>query len=550
MSQDKRSFSYFDVIRTFFYFLEGAKGKFIFLNIVFVICSLFAAVTPYLLGYYVDYLIAGQNLEQFWAIPLLSAVLLTTVGVVRTTTKNTLKRMKFDVGQSARVRGLERLLLLPLSAHQQELSGNKVQRIQSGASALQEWVHLATNHIYPVATNFVGPVIAFVFIQPMYVLFFVVYLIIYFVIELFYKKRSVELQQEIQAYKEKMSGSITEGISNTLAIKALGAQKNMHAQYSHYEEHMKELRYREVWLTQTKWSIFQVLHGVGSFLFLYSVGAQVIGGALSAGMVFTFFAYFRSIQQAANDSSETISTMIERRAELERMMPIFWETEGMVHGSEPFPKRWSKILFDKVSFGYDERILFNSFSTMIDRNEIVGIRGASGSGKSTLVKLMLGLYTPEKGAVRIGSTNVADILHDELLAKIGLVLQEPELFSLSIKDNITMFGSVNEQRLVEVAKLAGLERLISELPQGMDTVIGERGYALSGGQRQRVGIARALYKDAPILVMDEATSALDPETEAMVMNKIIDEYKGKKTIIIVAHRETTLSFADRIISLR
>src|SRR4029079_4808525 len=174
------------------------------------------------------------------------------------------------------------------------------------------------------------------------------------------------------------------------------------------------------------------------------------------------------------------------------------------------------------------------------RGEIVGVAGHSGSGKSTLIKLLLGLYHLDRGSLGVGGVPVVEIQHEQLVSNVSVVLQETELFNFSLRENITMMRDVSPALMERACEIACLGDVIAGLPEGLDTLIGERGYALSGGERQRVGIARALCRNASILLLDEATSALDSTTEQIVMQRLMAEHSADRTMIIIAHRISTL----------
>jgi ABC-type multidrug transport system fused ATPase/permease subunit len=164
-----------------------------------------------------------------------------------------------------------------------------------------------------------------------------------------------------------------------------------------------------------------------------------------------------------------------------------------------------------------------------------------------LIKLLLGLYHLDRGTLRIGDIPVSEIQHEELVANIAVVLQETELFNFSLRENITMMRDVPPALLQHSCEIACLSDVIAGLPDGLDTLIGERGYSLSGGERQRVGIARALCRNAPILLLDEATSALDSATEQMVMERLMAEHSADRTMLIIAHRISTLKDSHKVV---
>jgi ATP-binding cassette, subfamily B, bacterial len=183
---------------------------------------------------------------------------------------------------------------------------------------------------------------------------------------------------------------------------------------------------------------------------------------------------------------------------------------------------------------------------VINKFDKIGIVGHSGAGKSTLAKLLIGLYKLEEGEFKIGPSNYYDISHTQIAKNIAIVLQETELFNMSFKDNITLLKDFDPIRFAKAISVAQLQDVLDNLPLGVETTVGEKGYKLSGGQRQRLGIARAIYSDAPIIIFDEATSALDTGTERLIQDAL-DTQMDDKTLIFIAHRLSTLKNMNRII---
>ncbi len=210
-----------------------------------------------------------------------------------------------------------------------------------------------------------------------------------------------------------------------------------------------------------------------------------------------------------------------------------------------------EVTFEHVGFRYriDASEVLHDITFTVPPGQVVGIIGASGSGKSTLAKLIQRLYVPEAGRVLIDGSDLIMTDTAWLRRQIGVVLQENVLFAGTVRDNIALADpGVSIDRVIEAARLAGAHDFILELPEGYDTLVGERGGTLSGGQRQRIAIARALITDPRILIFDEATSALDYESERVIQQNMARIGKGR-TVFIIAHRLSTVRLVDRIITL-
>jgi subfamily B ATP-binding cassette protein MsbA len=215
----------------------------------------------------------------------------------------------------------------------------------------------------------------------------------------------------------------------------------------------------------------------------------------------------------------------------------------------PLPDFRSELTLEHVTFSYGDRPVLNDVNLVLPRGRKLGVAGESGSGKSTLVNLLFRFYDPTGGAIRIDGVDLRDASSHDFRQLMALVSQEVVLFNQSVADNIACgkLGATREE-VETAARNAFAHGFISQLPQGYDTIVGERGMTLSGGQRQRIAIARAFVRNAPILVLDEATASLDSQSEAEVQ-KAIDRLSENRTVICVAHRLSTLSTCDRIIVL-
>lgn len=254
------------------------------------------------------------------------------------------------------------------------------------------------------------------------------------------------------------------------------------------------------------------------------------------------FTIFGSVE-AVNDSAHVLGVIDSAMNKLEEVEKVVYIDEG---GSDIILASHD-IEFQHVSFGYDKREVLHDVSFKIPQNTTTAVVGPSGSGKSTLCNLIARFYDVNSGVIKVGGRNVKDFTCDSLLRNISMVFQNVYLFHDTIRNNIR-FGNPNatDQQIIEAAKKARCHDFIMALPDGYDTMVGEGGSSLSGGEKQRISIARAILKDAPIVILDEATASIDPENEHLIQEAISALTHGK-TIITIAHRLATIQNADKIL---
>lgn len=212
------------------------------------------------------------------------------------------------------------------------------------------------------------------------------------------------------------------------------------------------------------------------------------------------------------------------------------------------PKNYD-IEFKDVHFGYEDYSVINGVTFDAKQGEVTALIGESGSGKSTLAKLAVRFWDVDKGRILLGGEDISKIEPETLLKNFSIVFQDVVLFNSSIKNNIKIGKKdASDEEIIKAAKVARCYEFINKLPDGIETIIGENGQKLSGGERQRISIARAILKDAPIILMDEATASLDVENESLIQEALSDLIKNK-TVIVIAHRLRTIRNADKIVLL-
>lgn len=296
-----------------------------------------------------------------------------------------------------------------------------------------------------------------------------------------------------------------------------------------------------------------VLIAVATAAVLWYGASRVAAGYLSAGELLVFLFYLKGAFRPVKDFAKYGARLAKASAAGERIIELF-ETRAEINEAPDATElvvNGGEVRFENVRFGYEAGVnVLDGFNLVINSGTHLAVIGPSGSGKSTIAGLLLRLYDPAAGAVRVDGADLRGVRLDSLRSSISTVLQDTILFAATVRENIA-FGVDNpDQEAVErAARLAGAHEFIVALPEGYDTLLGERGVNLSNGQRQRIAIARAALRDAPIVILDEPTTGLDPETENQVMQALHRVTRGK-TVLHITHRMNAARFADYIVCVK
>jgi subfamily B ATP-binding cassette protein MsbA len=295
----------------------------------------------------------------------------------------------------------------------------------------------------------------------------------------------------------------------------------------------------------------EFLGGVGIAAIIFYGGYQVIQGVSTPGTFFSFLAALIMLYEPIKRLTNVNNTIQQGIAGAQRVFSIIDAVPEIRNKPEaiPLPAISKAIDIRNVTFRYEDTPVLKQINLTVRAGEAVAFVGMSGGGKTTLVNLIPRFYDVSEGQILIDGRDIRDVTMESLRAQIGIVTQQTILFNDTVRNNI-IYGDIEktEADVIRAAKAANAHHFIMNLPEGYDTVIGEQGTKLSGGERQRISIARALLKDAPILVLDEATSSLDTEAEIEVQEALENLMKGRTTLVI-AHRLSTIRNADRIVVL-
>jgi ATP-binding cassette, subfamily B, bacterial len=363
-----------------------------------------------------------------------------------------------------------------------------------------------------------------------------------------------ELSHEIY---RKVTAEVSDAITNITAFKSSGAEREAQARIAKLAREETLTFWERRKLTATLDLPRDILTAVGITIALYVILSTQSGNGTSVGLIVLTLTYMFQIVRTVSDLPNLMTSHDDLITKLYPTLSYLGSSHESI--SDPVkPKKLrvteGEISINNVNFGYPSQArngnqvhVFKDLSLHIKGSEQVGIVGLSGAGKSTLASLLMRFDDIDDGGITIDGIDIRAVRQKELRRQIAYVPQEPLLFHRTIRENIAYFNSrASEQAITRAAKAAHAHEFITGLPDGYDSMVGERGVKLSGGQKQRVVIARAILKNAPIMLFDEATSALDSESEKIIQ-QALPQILGKRTAIVIAHRLSTIASLDRIL---
>lgn len=549
---EKEKYPWRTFLKDYWILLKGRRLSFLFYTLLKSLSDLIPFAIAYILGSIIDFFTIYKletPLTEFYFLVGAIAVLGGFQVWLRFFAKVKMQTIAANLRKEIRVKVMSKLMDLELKWHEQEETGSKIQKINTGGENIFNGINDFLNQGIQILTGLLGSLIIFLFLDWRYIVYALIYTVIYLLGESYFNKKVSYWQDQLNKVKEKVSGKLHEAASNVLTIKSLGLKDVFKERASAYEKEHYEVWLKKRDIKQQKFKTIKIFAALGYAGFILIIGLDVVKGSITVGSILVFASYFSKLKSALDTLTNRVDGFIRVKSAVGRFMTIFGvevferEEEKLSHIS----KNWKQIEFRNVTFKYHDKYILKNFNLTINRNEKIGIVGRTGCGKSTIVKLLLGLYYPQKGRILIDGKDLKEYKHKSLTDTTGVVLQESEMFNLSLLENIAISSIRRNLNMFKKAvNISQLKPLIKKLPLGLNTLMGEKGYKLSGGERQRVGLARAIYKDKSLLVLDEATSALDSKTEDLIQ-KAIDKHLKEKTILIIAHRLSTLRNVNKII---
>ena len=368
-----------------------------------------------------------------------------------------------------------------------------------------------------------------------------------------FKKAVKKATREVRKQQSNVVAVVQQGLESMRVVKAFGRQDLEQEELSEVSKATVEAALKARRVKALLSPIVTVTVSLCTAFVLWRSSSLILKGTMTAGALTVFLSYLTKFFKPVQDLATMTNTIAQTAVGVERVRAIL-EADDVIEergdAREPQPLK-GEIKFENVAFAYNKDApVLTDVNFEIKAGQMVGVVGPTGGGKSTIVSLIPRFYDPSAGKVSVDGVDIRDYKIHGLRNQIAYVLQETVLFRGTVAENIAYGrGSATRDEIVEAAKLANADEFIAKMPHGYDTMVGDRGDTLSGGQRQRIGIARALIRNNPILILDEPTAALDTESEQLVMEALERLMKGR-TVITIAHRLSTIRNSDKIVVLK
>lgn len=548
--------------RTLYYFLSATKkykglaaGGLITTPIVIFLRNI---LTPLLLAEMIQTISDGLRGEELMLALLPKAILLIAATAIKSFVVGPLRmwcvwKMEIKAMYDLSCKAFDTISAQSMQFHSDRFSGSLVSQTNKFVGAYERLMDEFFWNVFPVTLDLTMIVIVLASRVPLFALGIIVLVIIFMIISAVWFKKLAPIHEQEAKMSNKCTGQLADSVSNIVSVKSYAREKYESGRYARFQSDWYKAIFESL-KQNTKRNYF--FDGVGAGLTIlvvvFMMGAQDWFG-VSVATLILLVNYSQNIIIDLWDIHSVFKSFNRVFGDAREMTEILDMKDDVVDmpGAKKLEIKKAEIDFHDITFKHKDakEPIFKDFSLLIKPGTRVGLVGISGSGKTTLTKLLLRFADVNKGEILIDSQNIRDVTQHSLREAIAYVPQESSLFHRTVFDNIA-YGrpGAKKEEVLKAAKLANADEFIKKLPDGYETMVGERGVKLSGGQRQRIAIARAILKDAPILVLDEATSALDSESEALIQEALNNLMKGR-TSIVVAHRLSTIAGLDEIVVL-
>jgi subfamily B ATP-binding cassette protein MsbA len=438
---------------------------------------------------------------------------------------------------------------LSLEEHDKTRTGDLITRVTSDIEVIQDFINSALLGMLVNVMTIIGMVSVMLVLNWRFTLIALSVVPVLFLVVFTYTRRIKKASRAVRKKEGELLSIVQEVLTSIRVVKAFAREDYEEKRFAKESLANVEAGLEARSIKSRLSPIVEVIVAAGTCLVLWYGARLALAGALSVGELIVFLAYLGKMYKPMRDLSKMTDTVSKAMVGYERIQDVL-KIESQVRdakGARKAPKFTGRIEFDKVSFGYGpDKPIINDVSLKIEPGQVAAFVGPSGAGKTTIVSLIPRFYDPVSGRVVIEGQDVRTYQIKSLRDQMSFVLQDTLLFRTTIWENIA-YGKPGASlaEIKRAAELANASEFIDEMPEGYDTMVGERGVTLSGGQRQRIAIARAVIRDTPILILDEPTSGLDAASELAVMEALQRLMKGR-TSVVIAHHLGTIRQADVI----
>ncbi|MCD6362062.1 MAG: ABC transporter ATP-binding protein [Armatimonadetes bacterium] len=500
-----------------------------------------------------DTVITGGHVEELPRLGWTLLGLFTAMHVFSAVRMNIMHRLGQRFVLDVRLEAYAHLLGLSLDYFEQRRSGDIMSRLSNDVNSVEEMVVHGVDTVVAESLTVLGTVGFMVFKLNGFLTLIALSPVPIFLVSIVLFARVIRpLYERIREELGDINARLQESLEAIRVVKAFARERHEYERFAQDSTEYYAANIKGIWLWSTFFPAMGMITSLGMILVIWYGAGMASRGLVTGGTVVAFIAYLQRFYQPIGNLVRVHNTFNRALAALARIFQLYDARPSIQEKPDAvvLGRLEGKVELEHVSFRYSSgEMVLRDVSVVAEPGETVAIVGRSGAGKTSIINLIPRFYDPLEGRVLVDGTDVRDVQLVSLRSQIGIVLQETFLFNDTVRENIR-YGRLDatDEEIVAAAKAAYAHEFIEQLPDGYDSMIGERGVKLSGGQRQRIAIARALLADPRILILDEATSLVDTEAEQLIQ-KALEELRRNRTTFVIAHRLSTVRDADKIIVL-
>lgn len=534
-------------------FLKPHKVKIFLAIICMIMGSGLTSAQAYMIKPLLDEIFVNKDRWMLNILPFVLILVFLLKGISNYFSNSLLDTLGQGIIRDLRKKIFSHIHSLPISFFHTTPTGELISRVINDSTLIQMAVSRALAGVFKDLFQVFGLIFVVVYLNWKLALIALVFLPLAFIPVSHFGRKFRKLSTTNQQTVAQVSNILHETITGHKIVKAFGMERYEVKRFSETVDKLFGIIVKDIKNNSLQGPIMELLGGLGITAIIWYGGHQVITGQSTPGIFFAFLTSIIMIYNPIKGVSNINSAIQQGLASATRIFTLL-DIKSSIQdkpGAIPLPPFQKTIEFNNVSFSYDQKIdVLKDINLQVRQGEVIALVGTSGGGKTTLVNLLPRFFDVTKGSILIDGHDVRDVTMTSLRNQMAIVSQQTILFNDTVRNNIA-YGDLNrsDEEIIAAAKAAHAYEFIEELPDGFDTVVGESGSRLSGGQQQRISIARALLKNAPILILDEATSALDTESEREVQ-KALENLMQNRTTFVIAHRLSTIRNADRILVMQ